>query len=96
MRWSAAFLLLALTALPARASSHKSESWARSQFATAERMREALNGRPAQERTRQDYHRVISAYRQVYYGAPVSTKADPSVVAVADLMVENGTALQRR
>ena len=90
LRWSAAFLLLALTALPARASSHKSESWARSQFATAERMREALNGRPAQERTRQDYHRVISAYRQVYYGAPVSTKADPSVVAVADLMVEMG------
>jgi len=90
LRWSAAFLLLALTALPALAGSHKSESWARSQFATAERMREALNRRPAAERSRQDYHRVISAYRQVYYGAPASTKADPSVVAVADLMVEMG------
>src|SRR4029077_15156690 len=53
-------------------------------------MREALNGRPAKDRTRREYEKVIEAYRAVYYGAPTSTKADPSVVAVAELMVEMG------
>ena len=53
-------------------------------------MREALNGRPANERTRREYQRVINAYRTVYFGAPASSKADPSVVATAELMVEMG------
>ena len=53
-------------------------------------MREALNGRPAADRTRRDYQRTIDAYRRVYFGAPASTKADPSVVATAELMVEMG------
>jgi len=53
-------------------------------------MREALNGRPPADRTRRDYQRVINAYRGVYFGAPTSTKADPSVVAVAETLVEMG------
>ena len=53
-------------------------------------MREALNGRPPAERTRHDYQRVLNAYRNVYYGAPTSTKADPSAVAVAETLVEMG------
>jgi len=53
-------------------------------------MREALNGRPVKDRTRREYEKVIEAYRGIYYGAPISTKADPSVVAVAELMVEMG------
>ncbi len=83
-------MLLLLPALPAHARGRKTDAWARSQFATAERMREALNGRPSQARTRRQYHEVINSYRRVYYGAPASTKADPSVVAVAELMVEMG------
>jgi N-acetylmuramoyl-L-alanine amidase len=82
-----------LAAVPAWASSHRSEAWARSQFATAERLREALNGRPAADRTRHDYQQAIDAYRRVYFGSPTSTKADPSVVAVAELMVEMGERL---
>jgi N-acetylmuramoyl-L-alanine amidase len=94
LRW-AALLLLALPAVPAYArphhtESHHSEAWARDHFASAERMREALNGRPQADRTRHDYQRVINAYRNVYYGAPTSTKADPSVVAVAETLVEMG------
>lgn len=84
--------LLLLLVLPASASArvgHK-EAWARERFAAAERMRQALNARPASERTRHDYQRVIDAYRRVYYGSPTSTKADPSVVATAELMVEMG------
>ena len=90
LRLGAALLMLLLPTLPVRASGHKSEAWARTQFDTAERMREALNGRPASERTRREYARVINAYRRIYYGSPTSTKADPSVVAVAELQVEMG------
>jgi N-acetylmuramoyl-L-alanine amidase len=53
-------------------------------------MREALNGRPPADRTRRDYQRVLNAYRYIYLGAPASTKADPSVVAVAETLVEMG------
>lgn len=63
---------------------------ARTQFETAERMREALNGRPEAERRIRDYQRVIDAYRRVYYVAPTSVKADSSVVAVAELLAEKG------
>ena len=83
-------MLAILAAHPAYARVHHSENWAREHFLTAERMREALNGRPAKDRTRHDYQRVLNAYRSVYAGAPTSGKADPSVVAVADTMVEMG------
>lgn len=63
---------------------------ARTQFETAEQMREALNGRPADERTRRDYQKVADAYRKVYYGSPGSSKADASVVAVAEILAEMG------
>lgn len=66
------------------------DAWARERFATAERIREALNGRPAADRSRHDYQRAIDAYRRVYFGAPASSKADPSVVAAAELLVEMG------
>src|SRR5580704_30085 len=77
-------------ARPHHGESHHSEAWARDHFAAADRMREALNGRPLADRTRHDYQRVLNAYRNVYFGAPASTKADPSVVAVAETLVEMG------
>jgi N-acetylmuramoyl-L-alanine amidase len=90
LRWGALPLLVALLGVPAHARAHHTDSWARDHFATAERMREALNGRPPADRSRHDYQRVINAYRNVYFGAPTSTKADPSVVAVAETLVEMG------
>lgn len=90
LRYGAVFVLALFAALPTHARPHHTEAWARERFATAERMREALNGRPTSERTRHDYQRVINAYRAIYLGAPTSTKADPSVVAVAETMVEMG------
>ncbi|MFZ0771862.1 MAG: N-acetylmuramoyl-L-alanine amidase [Candidatus Sulfotelmatobacter sp.] len=80
----------ALTASAAHARVRHSDAWAREHFAAAERMREALNGRPPADRMRHDYQRVVNAYRAVYMGAPASTKADPSVVAVAETLVEMG------
>lgn len=88
--WGGLLLLAILAAPSAYARVHHSERWAREHFLTAERMREALNGRPAKDRTRHDFQRVLNAYRSVYAGAPTSGKADPSVVAVAETMVEMG------
>src|SRR5450755_403945 len=90
MRWGALLLLAALPGMPAHARTRHTDSWARDRFANAERMREALNGRPPADRSRHDYQRVINAYRSVYFGAPASSKADPSVVAVAETLVEMG------
>ena len=92
LRWGALLLLLVLPGLSAHARSRTrhSQAWARERFVSAERMREALNGRPPTERTRHEYQRVIDAYRSVYFGAPTSAKADPSVVAVAETLVEMG------
>jgi N-acetylmuramoyl-L-alanine amidase len=86
-------LFLTLFPLPLASGSTRirhNDSWSRQQFARAERMREALNGRPAAERSRHEYQRVIDSYRRVYMGSPASSKADPSVVATAELMVEMG------
>ena len=67
---------------------------AASQFQTAERMREALGGKPQSQRTRKDYQRVVEAYRKVYYVAPTSSKADASALAVAELLDEQGRVLK--
>jgi len=95
LRVGAALVLLSLAALPAQARG-KSEAWSRVQFTTAERLREVLNSDPIQERTRHEYLRVISAYRRVYYGAPTSSKAEVSVVSVAELLVEMGRRLESK
>src|SRR5271163_2546708 len=89
-RLGAALFFVLLPVVCASARIHHNDAWARQQFAKAERMREALNGRPAAERTRREYQHVIDSYRRVYFGSPASSKADPSVVATAELMVEMG------
>src|SRR5271157_3472552 len=89
-RLGAAILLALLSLNSASARVHHNDAWARQQFTRAEQMREALNGRPVGERTRHEYQRVIDSYRRVYFGSPASSKADPSVVATAELMVEMG------
>ena len=63
-------------------------------FARAERLREALEGRPEQQRTRLQYQRVLDAYRAIYHSDPASPKADASIAAVADLLAEEGRVFQ--
>jgi N-acetylmuramoyl-L-alanine amidase len=77
-------------AAPAPRSVQQKKHAALEHFDKAEQMREALNGRPAAERSRKDYQKVIEAYRSVYYVAPTSAKADESVVAVAELLADMG------
>jgi len=90
LQLTAAVLLVLMPAATASARIRHNDAWARQHFASAERMREALNGRPVDERSRREYQHAINAYRSVYFGAPSSSKADPSVVATAELMVEMG------
>jgi len=85
-------LTISLNAASGSVASRKLE--AREQFDKAEQMREALNGRPADQRTRKDYQHVADAYRKVYYVAPMSSKADASVVAVAEIFAEMGRQFQ--
>jgi N-acetylmuramoyl-L-alanine amidase len=89
LRCAAAVFALLLLAMPASAA-HKSATWADAQFAAAEQMQEALEGQPLETRTRHDYERVIDAYRRIYLGAPTSGRADPSVVAAAQMAEEMG------
>lgn len=93
MRGVAAAVALLLPVMTAHARVHRSGAWADAQFAAAERMQEALEGRPIESRARLDYERVINAYRRVYLGAPSSRRADPSVVAAAQMTEEMGRRL---
>ena len=88
-RLGAALFLLWLPVLPLQARG-KPEAWASTQYSAAERLRKSLKGLPSAQQSRQEYQRVIAAYRRVYYGSPASSKADPSVVAVAELLTEMG------
>jgi N-acetylmuramoyl-L-alanine amidase len=53
-------------------------------------MRETLNKRPAEQRTRRQYQSVVNAHRRVYLGAPSSSKSAASVAISAGLMAEMG------
>ena len=89
-RLGAALLLFLLPLASASARVHHNDAWARQQFAHAERMREALNGRPLAQRTRANIS-VLSIPTAAFISALQHLqKADPSVVATAELMVEMG------
>src|SRR5215831_21040672 len=89
----AAFLACVLIPSALARTVKQKKQAARTQFETAERMREALGGRPESQRTRNDYLKVIEAYRKVYYTAPSWNKADAAVLAVAELLDEQGRVL---
>jgi N-acetylmuramoyl-L-alanine amidase len=93
--WGAALVIFSFV-LPAAARPHRSDAWARSQFDNAEHLHQALETHPAQQLTRPDYQRVINAYRRIYFEAPNSSKADPSVLAVAQLLEEMGRRFEDR
>jgi N-acetylmuramoyl-L-alanine amidase len=87
-------LMVALLSFPALAHAKRSvaqkKQIARAQFETAEKLRQALEGKPEKSRSKRDYSRVLDAYRKVYYIAPTSSKADASALAVGELLVDYG------
>lgn len=86
----AAMVAVASSPASAKRTVAQKKQIARTQFEEAERLREALNGKPEAQRTKADYKRVLDAYRRVYYVAPTSNRADESALAVADLLLEYG------
>ena len=66
---------------------------AKAQFEVAERLRDSLLGTPDSQRERRDYQKVMDAYRKVYYTAPSWVKADEAVLAVAELLDDQGRVL---
>jgi N-acetylmuramoyl-L-alanine amidase len=87
-----ACLLLAPAGGFARSVREKKQA-ARAQFEVAERLRAALDNKAESSRARADYEKVLEAYRKVYHTAPTSVKADASVLAVAELLEEQGRIL---
>jgi N-acetylmuramoyl-L-alanine amidase len=59
-------------------------------FDRAQHQRAVLEARPESQRTQLAYNRVLDAYRAIYHGNPASPKADASVLAVAELLTEEG------
>ncbi|HTW45336.1 MAG TPA: N-acetylmuramoyl-L-alanine amidase [Acidobacteriaceae bacterium] len=86
-------LLCVLGGVCCFASTHRGRA-DQARFKHAERLREALEGRPEAQRTRGEYERVMNAYRVIYHTNPASPYADASVTAVADLLAEEGRVFE--
>src|SRR5258708_35192723 len=84
-----AVITASLLAVPASAISvQRKKQIALEHYHKALALREGLNGRQQDDRTPEDYERVIEACRRVYHVAPTSTRADASALAVAELLAE--------
>ena len=68
---------------------------ASSQFGRAEDQREALNAKPAEKRTLNDYKQVVTSYRRVYLITPHAAEVPDALVAVAELYTEMGDRFGR-
>jgi N-acetylmuramoyl-L-alanine amidase len=82
----------AVSATPSKPAPPKKQA-AMTQWAQAERGREALETIPNASRTRADFLRAIAAYRAIYFANPADIHAPVSVSAVADLLAEQGRDL---
>ena len=87
-------LLLILVFSPRAHAVAQRGAFALPPYEKAQRMREALEGRPERQRTRREYDRVIDAYRAVYHNDPASPRADAAITGVADLLAEEGRVFQ--
>jgi N-acetylmuramoyl-L-alanine amidase len=89
---AAALACLVLPCAQARTVKQKKQA-AKAQFAVAERLRDSLLGTPESQRDRGDYFKVMEAYRKVYYTAPSWANADQAILAVAELLDDQGRVL---
>jgi N-acetylmuramoyl-L-alanine amidase len=68
---------------------------ASSQFAHAEEQRAALNNKPPDKRTLNEYKQVVGSYRRVYLITPRAAEVPDSLLAVAELYTEMGDRFGR-
>ena len=64
-----------------------------SEWEQAVALREKLEATPAEQRTRDKYETVLTAFRAIYHQNPQAAKAPAAVAAVADLLAEKGRVL---
>jgi len=85
-------VLLALSLLPpARAESLAAKrAAAKAQFERAEKQRTALQGKPKNERTLEEYQQLVNSYRRVYLITPHAVEVPAAMVKVAELYQEMG------
>jgi N-acetylmuramoyl-L-alanine amidase len=74
----------------AQSDSGSRRATAKAQFERAEKDRSALEGRPAQDRSLDDYQRVVNTYRRVYHITPHAAEVPAALVAVAELYQQMG------
>jgi N-acetylmuramoyl-L-alanine amidase len=93
----AAFAALALAgpATAARRSGQVTDATSRGELAhaayeRASALSEALEEKPASDRTLREYERVVAAYRRVYFITPQAVEATPALVAIGKLDEEMG------
>jgi N-acetylmuramoyl-L-alanine amidase len=68
---------------------------ATAQFARAEELREALNNKPADQRTLAEYKKVVAAYQRIYLVTPHALEVPDSLEVVAELNTEMGDRFGR-
>jgi N-acetylmuramoyl-L-alanine amidase len=82
--------LLCAPRAAAQSDSFSKRDAARNQFFRAEESRSALQSRPADQRSLDDYQRVVNSYRRVYHITPRAAEVPAALVAVAQLYREMG------
>ncbi|MBI4442008.1 MAG: N-acetylmuramoyl-L-alanine amidase [Acidobacteria bacterium] len=92
--WSAVLTLLAQPGA-AQTSTEKLER-ARIFFEQAQQSRQSLESSPREERTRQDYLKVIQAFRSVYYTTHLYGNNTVCLMAIAELFREAGQRWEQK
>ena len=81
--------LLALLAAPGTQADARRDA-ARAQFEKAERQRIALQGKPQNQRTIEEYTQLVAAFRRVYLITPHAMEVPKALLAVAELYQDMG------
>ncbi|HEX9224462.1 MAG TPA: N-acetylmuramoyl-L-alanine amidase [Candidatus Acidoferrales bacterium] len=83
-----AFLLCVFPSVRAQSSAKKEA--AQAQYDRAEKLRAALESKPAGERPLSDYKQAVSSYRRVYLITPHAAQVPAALTAIAELNIEMG------
>jgi len=91
-----ALLAVALVAHAAAQSRDPQRAQATEQFAKAEKMRTALTGKPAAQRTVAEYKQLALAFRRVYLITPHAAEVPPALLAAAETYQEMGRLFEKQ
>jgi N-acetylmuramoyl-L-alanine amidase len=84
------FLAVPLSFAETNTSTAKSAESSAAQFARAQELRQALNNKPADQRTLAEYKKVVAGYQRIYLVTPHAAEVPDSLQAAAELNIEMG------